>query len=143
MAPPDGSTLVNKLYIVRGLPGSGKSTLAKQMMHQGIVDSYYEADMFFMINGKYQFNPAKLKYAHEWCFEVVRHALLTREENVAVSNTFTMQWEAEKYIALCQMNGVGVEIITCTGNFKSVHDVPEEAMEKMRARFVADTSDWI
>lgn len=134
---------MNKLYIVRGLPGSGKSTLAKTMLRQGAIDSHYEADMFFMINGVYQFNPAKLKYAHEWCFEAVRHALLSREETVAVSNTFTQKWEAEKYIALCQMFAIPVEIITCNGNYKSVHDVPEEAMEKMRGRFVMDTSDWI
>lgn len=134
---------MNKLYIIRGLPGSGKSTLAKQMLKEGKVDSHYEADMFFVIDGKYQFNPAKLKYAHEWCFEVVRHALLTREENVAVSNTFTQKWEAEKYLDLCRMTGVEVEVITCTEAYGSVHDVPEASMQKMRERFVTDTTDWI
>lgn len=134
---------MNKLIIIRGLPGSGKSTLAKQMVKNGSVDSHYEADMFFMIDGKYQFNPAKLKYAHEWCFESVRHALLTREENVVVSNTFTQLWEAERYIAMAQMEGIPVVIITCSDEYGSIHGIPEEAMDKMRARFETDTSHWI
>lgn len=134
---------VNKLYIVRGLPGSGKSTLAKKMVKDGAADVHYEADMFFMINGKYQFNPAKLRYAHEWCFEAVRHALMTREQNVVVSNTFTQKWEAEKYITLAVMSGIDVEIITCTENYGSIHDVPEDAMVKMRDRFEMNTEEWL
>jgi len=134
---------MNKLIIVRGLPGSGKSTLARQLVKEGHADAHYEADMFFMVQGKYQFNPAKLKYAHEWCFESVRHALLSREQTVVVSNTFTQKWEAEKYIAMAQMDGKPVEIITCTGNYGSVHGIPEETMVRMKLRFVEDTTDWI
>ena len=134
---------MNKLIIVRGLPGSGKSTLARKMLETGVADRHVEADMYFMIEGKYQFNPAKLKYAHEWCFEEVRHSLLTRGENVVVSNTFTQLWEAERYIAMAQIEGIEVVIVTCEGEYGSVHNIPEEAMEKMRARFVTNTSDWI
>lgn len=134
---------MNKLIIVRGLPGSGKSTLARELLKLGKATAHYEADMFFMIDGKYQFNPAKIKYAHEWCFEAVRHALLTNGENVVVSNTFTQRWEAEKYIQLAKENGIPFQIVTCVGEFGSIHNVPEEAMQKMRERFVTDTSDWI
>jgi len=113
------------------------------MVKNGVADVHFEADMFFMIDGRYQFNPAKIRYAHEWCFECVRHSLMTCEETVVVSNTFTQKWEAEKYLTLAKMAGVPVEIITCTEEYGSVHDVPEESMQKMRDRFVMDTSDWI
>jgi len=132
-----------KLILIRGLPGSGKSTLAKKMLKEHLADSHFEADMFFMIEGKYQFNPAKLKYAHEWCFENVRHALMTRNHTVVVSNTFTQKWEAERYLAMAGMAGIPSEIITCVGEYGSIHDIPEEAMQKMRERFVMDTSDWM
>ena len=42
----------------------GKSTLAKRVCNQHI-----EADMFFMKDGEYKFDPTKLKQAHEWCRE--------------------------------------------------------------------------
>jgi len=41
------------------------------------------------------------------------------------------------------MDGIPVEIITCTGNYGSVHGIPEETMVRMKLRFVEDTTDWI
>jgi Tfp pilus assembly pilus retraction ATPase PilT len=43
------------LYLVRGIPGSGKSTFAKTLSGE-----YYEADMFFMVDGEYKFDVAKI-----------------------------------------------------------------------------------
>ena len=45
---------MKELFLLRGLPGSGKSTLAKSLGGKHI-----EADMFFMIDGEYQFNFTK------------------------------------------------------------------------------------
>jgi len=132
-----------KLIIIRGIPGTGKSTLAKQMLHAGEADAHYEADMYFIKDGVYKFDANKIKYAHEWCFETARHALLTYEEDVIVSNTFTQKWEAQRYIDMAKANGIEVIIRTLTMEFGSVHNVPEESINKMRERFVMDTSDWI
>ena len=43
--------MMRNLYLLRGLPGSGKSTLARH-----IGDAFVEADMFFLKNGKYEFD---------------------------------------------------------------------------------------
>ena len=43
-----------ELVLVRGLPGSGKSTYARSLGYPN-----FEADMFFIKDGKYVYNPAK------------------------------------------------------------------------------------
>ena len=53
---------MQELIIIRGIPGSGKTTMAKS--YQGY--SHYEADMFFMKDGVYNFDRAKIKNAHNW-----------------------------------------------------------------------------
>jgi len=54
------------LYIVRGIPGSGKSTFAKTL-----GGNHYEADMYFIgESGNYNFDPTKIKDAHQIDTEV-------------------------------------------------------------------------
>ena len=53
---------MKNLYLLRGIPGSGKSTLAEQL-----GGSHFETDTYFMVDGEYKFDAAKLKKAHEWC----------------------------------------------------------------------------
>ena len=118
------------LYIIRGLPGSGKSTLAKRMLAEGIAEEHYEADMFFVYNDVYDFNPKLLSKAHRWCLNEV-HAALLDGKNVVVSNTFTTLKELRAYTIL----GFPYEIIECIGNYESVHNVPKENIERMRARW--------
>lgn len=120
------------LYIIRGIPGSGKSTLAKQLLADNLIDDYFEADMYFERNGRYQFNSLEIQKAHQWCFQRTKQAL-GKGRNVAVSNTFTRKWEYERYFDLVD----DVMIITCTGNYQNVHGVPEEVVKKMAARFEA------
>ena len=63
---------MKNLYIIRGLPGSGKSTIAKSL---GKSWQIFEADQFFMKNGKYEFDGSKLKDAHDWCKRKVHNAI--------------------------------------------------------------------
>ncbi len=118
------------LYIIRGLPGSGKSTLAKMMLVNGLIDAYFEADMYFMENGEYKFEPTKLHLAHKWCLNEV-HAALLNHKNVAVSNTFVTKKEMRPYTIL----GFETEIIECTENYGSIHNVPQETIERMKAKW--------
>ena len=57
---------MRRVIIMRGLPGSGKSTEAKSyiLTHGAVVVS---ADDFFMVAGKYRYNPAKIGDAHVAC----------------------------------------------------------------------------
>jgi predicted kinase len=121
---------IKMLILIRGLPGSGKSTLAKSM--QGF--HHYEADMFFMRNGGYKFDRDQIKQAHEWCQKKTDDSLSIGGD-VVVSNTFTQKWEMKPYMEIAKKHGVPVEVITATGNFKNIHGVPEEAIQRMRDRW--------
>lgn len=122
------------LFIIRGLPGSGKSTLA------GYLDSeVWEADQFFQEPEGYKFDPTKLKEAHAWCLDGVRLEMELGTARIAVANTSTMRWEYEPYIELAKKFGYRVFVITVEGDHGNVHDVPEEAIARMRARWEAHT----
>ena len=122
------------LYIVRGLPGSGKSSLAKK-----VSESVYSADDFFTNKkGEYNFNAKLLGKAHEWCWGKVRDAMFIGANAVAVANTFTQAWEAEKYYQLAEEYGYSVFVIECQNDFGNVHDVPQESIDAMKQRWEKD-----
>ena len=127
------------LYIVRGLPGSGKSTFAKSLNCP-----YFEADMFFMKDEVYTFDGGKIKIAHSWCQQQVEEAMKFNEETkgldnseIAVSNTFTQEWEMEPYIKLAEKYGYNVFSLVVENRHGGVniHNCPEETMDKMEERF--------
>ena len=122
------------LYIVRGLPGSGKSSLAKK-----ITETLYSADDFFTNKkGEYNFNAKLLGKAHEWCWGKVRDAMFIGANAVAVANTFTQAWEAEKYYQIAEEYGYSVFVIECQNDFGNVHDVPQESIDAMKERWEKD-----
>ena len=128
------------LYIVRGIPGSGKSTIAKSI---GKPWQIFEADQFFMKNGKYQFDGSKIRLAHETCKRKVHYwmrpglfsSILFR--NIVVSNTFTQEWEMEFYQKIAKKYGYRVHTIIIENRHGGVnqHGVPEEKLKQMRDRF--------
>jgi predicted kinase len=121
------------LTLIRGLPGSGKSTLAKALGADNNSINF-EADMYFMKNGQYVFDQSKLHSAHQWCFRQTDE-YLGHNMSVIVSNTFTTQKECQPYIDLAKEKGIKLQIITVQGEFGSIHNVPEAAIERMKARF--------
>ena len=122
------------LSIVRGLPGSGKSSLAKK-----VTELVYSADDFFTNKkGEYNFNAKLLGKAHEWCWGKVRDAMFIGAEAVAVANTFTQAWEAEKYYQIAEEYGYSVFVIECQNDFGNVHDVPKESIDAMKERWEKD-----
>lgn len=123
---------MKQLFLLRGLPGSGKSTLAKS-----IGGPHFEADMFFMKEGIYQFDPTKLKDAHNWCRHSVMDAMKEGHPKVIVSNTFTQEWEMESYYLLAEELGYQVFslIVENRHEGKNIHDCPQEALDRMKNRF--------
>lgn len=119
------------LFIVRGLPGSGKSTIAKKLLNAGAASKHFEADMFFVRDGEYQFDASRIKEAHEWCQKKVRMTL-SQGDNVVVSNTFVKQWEVQPYLDICSELGVDYAIIVATGIYPNIHGVPDEVIDRMR-----------
>lgn len=124
--------MTKTLYIVRGIPGSGKSTFAKSL---GGV--HFEADMYFMENGEYKFDPSKLKLAHNWCAIQTQKAMVDEEPIVVVSNTFTQEWEMETYFKLANENNYKVFSLIVENRHGGVneHGVPEDKLELMKNRF--------
>lgn len=119
-----------KLTIIRGLPGSGKSTEARKLGR-----FHVEADMFLYENREYKFSQDKQKYAHVACRNIVDAAMNEGVWEIVVSNTFTRLWEIEPYVELAKEYGYAVEVIRMTGDYGSIHNVPESVIEAMADRF--------
>lgn len=119
---------MSHLYIIRGLPGSGKSTLARQLCKVVV-----EADNYFMVDGVYKFNPSYLETAHQYCRREVMTQLYYGD--CAVANTFTRRWEYRWYIDYCDATRHTYSVIDCHGPWKSIHDVPQHAIDKMKERW--------
>lgn len=120
------------LYLLRGLPGAGKSTIG-----QNLKTVNFEADQYFMKDGVYKFEPSKIKDAHEWCQNQVKHCMIEGLKDISVSNTFTQEWEMEAYYKLAKEHGYMVFsiIVENRHNGKNAHNVPTETLEKMKNRF--------
>ena len=131
--------MMRNLYLLRGLPGSGKSTLARF-----VGDAFGEADMFFLKNGKYEFDGSKIRDAHAWCQSTVREWMQMNADTygleyseIAVSNTFTQEWEMEAYYNLAKEFNYKVFSMIVENRHDGVnsHGVPEDKLEAMKSRF--------
>lgn len=125
------------LYLIRGLPGSGKSTLASTLVEALKLLDYYEADDYFYNGGEYKFDADSLPKAHAYCRGIVENAMRHGDHAVVVSNTFTTEKEMKPYLALAEEYGYAVTsiIVENRRGGQSVHNVPQETIDKMRARF--------
>lgn len=131
------------LYIVRGLPGSGKSTFAKKLVYSDFL--VCEADKYFLDKetGEYKFDGSKIKDAHKYCQDLVetymKDSLVNDQwyREIAVSNTFTMEWEMTPYFELAKKYGYKVFsiIVENRHNGENVHGVPTDKIEQMKDRF--------
>lgn len=131
---------MKNLYIIRGIPGSGKSTIAREIAKSWQI---FEADQFFMKNGKYEFDVSKLKEAHDWCKRKVHTAMYPGFLNslfydkIVVSNTFTQEWEMRFYQIIAKKHGYKVHTIIVENRHGGVnsHGVPDDKLKQMRDRF--------
>lgn len=126
--------MTKTLILFRGLPGSGKSTLAETLCKK-----VFSADMFFERDGKYNFDGSKLPEAHKWCRESVDAEMtLGIVDVIGVANTFTTEWEMKPYFDLAEDHGwrIATVIVENRHGSVNVHEVPDEAIDRMKARFV-------
>lgn len=86
--------------ILSGISGSGKSTYARR--HRGVIVS---ADDYFVRDGAYRFNPARLSSAHATCFARYLGALDDGHPLVIVDNTNTTAVEIAPYVLAAQAKG--------------------------------------
>ena len=125
----------NKLTIIRGVPGSGKSTKARAIIAESAIPvDHFEADMYHMKDGVYNWKLENMKKAHSWCQNQTRNSLKSGK-SVIVSNTFVKLWEMDVYLDMAKELGVEVDIITMKTQFQNVHNVPDDKVAEMRSRF--------
>jgi predicted kinase len=128
------------LLLVRGLPGSGKSTFAETLVGK---DNVYSADDFFTDSeGGYNYNPSRIQEAHLFCLGNVKQRMIHDTDNaftstIAVTNTFTQEWEMEKYYIIAKQYGYTVHTIVVENRHggKNVHGVDDEKLKVMKDRF--------
>ena len=129
-----------ELILLRGLPGSGKSTLAKIILQLRSTDEpeVLSADDFFEIGGEgYQFDPSKLKEAHNYCQFRCSERMRQQKARIVVANTFTQEWEMNEYFKMAERYNYRVHTIIVEnrhGN-ENVHGVPEDKLQQMKNRF--------
>jgi predicted kinase len=129
--------MAKELFLLRGLPGAGKSTMAKSLGGE-----FVESDRYFMKYGNYEFDATKLGEAHAWCREQVKNWMEVDNagygvNRIIVANTFTQDWEMKPYYDLAKEYGYMVFSIVVENRHggKNVHNVPDEAIDRMRKRF--------
>lgn len=123
------------LIIVRGIPGSGKSTFAKMLTAYSRI---FEADQYFYdSDGNYKWDRNKLHKAHQWCQNQVEKQMGMGTDRIVVSNTTTTEKELKPYLELADKYDYQVHTVIVENRHggESIHDVPEEAIEKMKNRF--------
>ena len=129
-----------ELILLRGLPGSGKTTLAKIILQLRSTDEpeILSADDFFEDKeGDYNFDPTKLKEAHNYCQFRCSERMRQQKARIVVANTFTQEWEMDEYFKMAERYNYRVHTVVVEnrhGN-ENVHGVPEDKLKQMKNRF--------
>ena len=129
-----------ELILLRGLPGSGKSTLAKTILQLRSTDEpeVLSADDYFEDKeGDYNFDPTKLKEAHNYCQFRCSERMRQQKARIVVANTFTQEWEMDEYFKMAERYNYRVHTVIVEnrhGN-ENVHGVPEDKLQQMKNRF--------
>ena len=128
------------LILLRGVPGSGKTTLANVILQQSnnnpqeilSADDFFESD-----NGEYNFDPTKIKEAHNYCQFRCSERMRQQKVRIVVANTFTQEWEMDEYFKMAERYNYRVHTIIVEnrhGN-ENIHGVPKDKLQQMKNRF--------
>lgn len=133
--------------LMRGWPGGGKSYKANELSKKYDA-KICSADDFFMVNGKYVFNPSKLGQAHGICLSKFQKEV-KEGKNVIVDNTNLTYSDTSKYLTELEDKGYKVCIYEVTYNdiekaIKHRKDseigknIPEDKMRMMYDKFYSN-----
>ena len=135
----ENKDFVGDLILLRGLPGSGKSTLGDViLMWPGNTPDVLSADNFFIDDkGNYNFDPTKLKEAHNDCQLKCAERMKLEISRIVIANTFTQEWEMKPYFDMAERYNYRVHslIVENRHEGKNVHNVPDDKLQQMKERF--------
>lgn len=128
------------LILLRGVPGSGKTTLGEVILQttQQPNPDVLSADNFFIDEkGEYNFDPTRLKEAHNSCQQKCAERMRLQFSKIVVANTFTQEWEMEPYIEMANRYKYRIHTIVVENRHgsKNIHGVPDEKLQQMKDRF--------
>jgi len=127
----------NLLIIMQGLPGSGKSTLAKNLknlVYCGLHCEIFSTDELHMEGDKYVFKVDKVKEYHKLNQEKAREFMKNNPRYAVciIDNTNITCFQAKPYVLLGVEFGWDIQFIRCTSNWKNIHGVPQDTLDRMR-----------
>lgn len=131
--------MTKKAIVMRGLPGSGKSTRAREIAES--IGKIHSTDDFFMEDGVYRFDPAKLAENHYRNYVAFVESLNAGEPVVICDNTNTEKWEYRSYAEAARRFGYEVEIVKMPHlapevlAARTTHGVPVQVIRNMLARW--------
>ncbi len=127
------------LYILQGPPGSGKSWIARALKafhafhHPFVKTVVCSTDDFHEIDGVYIFQPEKLGYFHKCNLEKAQRAM-AEGHIVVIDNTNIKRKDVKPYVKHAVGLNIPVVFVRVTGNFKSIHGVPDDVIQRMKAQ---------
>jgi predicted kinase len=131
---------IGDLILLRGIPGSGKSTLGHAILNspQLTTNTVLSADDLFVdSNGVYNFEPDRIKEAHNMCQQKCAEKMKLGIYKIVVANTFTQEWEMKPYYEMAERYNYRIHSVIVENRHDgvNVHDVPEEKIRQMKDRF--------
>jgi predicted kinase len=128
------------LILLRGVPGSGKTTLANVILQlpSNVEPEILSADDFFETkDGEYNFDPSKLKEAHNYCQFRCSERMRQQKSRIVVANTFTQEWEMDEYFKMAERYNYRVHTLIVENRHggENVHGVPKDKLQQMKDRF--------
>lgn len=122
-----------KMYIMRGAPGSGKTSLWKVLGHHFWTTVASADDYFVDAHGNYDFSPAKLPDAHNYCKEVAKATCEFPKARVkcaiVIDNCNVKPEHAEFYIKLAIEHGFTPYVIDVGDAGLSAEDLHQRTVE--------------
>lgn len=127
------------MYILRGPSGAGKSTRAKEL---GISGTTLSTDEFWMKDGKYQHEAARLPEAHAWNQRRARECLKQGITPVIIDNTNIEAWQMKPYVHMAQEFGYQVNLVPVQVNVsaeelaaRNKHGTPLNVIQDMLSKY--------
>lgn len=127
------------MYIMRGVSGSGKSTMARQLA--GPNGAIHSTDSYFMIGGRYVFDPTKLADNHARNQASFELSLRRGISVVVCDNTNARIVHVLPYLRLAREYGYQIYVVEMAhpdpqaASARNAHGVTSDGVRRMISRW--------